>query len=39
MIFDFELSFLERGGVVLLQGFLRFPPCFWMVNRGGFVVI
>jgi len=23
---------------LFLQGVLRFPPCFWMVQRGEFVV-
>jgi hypothetical protein len=35
---DFWTKFFGDGGVVFLQGVLRFPPCFWMVNCGGFVV-
>jgi hypothetical protein len=34
-------SFVEKipyGGMAVLQGVLRFPPCFWMVQRGEVVV-
>jgi hypothetical protein len=39
MIFELSEHFFCEGEVAFLQGVLRFNPCFWMVNRGGFVVI